>query len=384
MTERKRSRDIFEKLATERKWYQPLYGLTRSDFTDEYLDLYLQHRWEGWQAMEEIMVNNINKALEPVQESLETPSQQCIEKIITPVECFTRLAELVAKTERSDNDEFDYASMMSHAYNFTDQYLHPAESSPIDWRQFHVGCCNGNHSKPLGGPMCVCHPHKLNEIITQQQIRIRELEAESSPKPKCKYGDPGCPCQDGDECHYEGENPWPPPKPAESPRKLTWAEETMHMINELTPDIKGKAFDPDWFLLRQRLEEFERATPSPEPPSNPICGICNMPLSDHEKLTKRCPVGHWDFAETVFTKSGQDIVKEAFDALTPERTEEILNEVEAKFGPDRPSPEPPSNDDHRQRAIEECMAIASECEDDDKTAGAVYMEIKDRLLRSKD
>jgi hypothetical protein len=40
-------------------------------------------------------------------------------------------------------------------------------------------------------------------------------------------------------------------------RKLTWAEETMLAINKLTPDIKGKAFDPDWFLLRERLEEFE-------------------------------------------------------------------------------------------------------------------------------
>lgn len=31
----------------------------------------------------------------------------------------------------------------------------------------------------------------------------------------------------------------------------------MNIINKLTPDIKGKAFDPDWFLLRQRFEEFE-------------------------------------------------------------------------------------------------------------------------------
>lgn len=27
----------------------------------------------------------------------------------------------------------------------------------------------------------------------------------------CKYGDPLCPCQDGDECHYEGKNPMVPP-----------------------------------------------------------------------------------------------------------------------------------------------------------------------------
>jgi len=29
---------------------------------------------------------------------------------------------------------------------------------------------------------------------------------------KCKYGDPTCPCQDGDMCHYEGPNPMKPPK----------------------------------------------------------------------------------------------------------------------------------------------------------------------------
>lgn len=25
----------------------------------------------------------------------------------------------------------------------------------------------------------------------------------------CKYGDPLCPCPDGDMCHYEGVDPWP-------------------------------------------------------------------------------------------------------------------------------------------------------------------------------
>ena len=38
-----------------------------------------------------------------------------------------------------------------------------------------------------------------------------------------------------------------------------WTIETMQIINKLTPDIAGKAFDPDWFLLRQRFEQFEEA-----------------------------------------------------------------------------------------------------------------------------
>lgn len=33
-----------------------------------------------------------------------------------------------------------------------------------------------------------------------------------------------------------------------------WAVETCTAINKLTPDIKGKAFDPDWFLIRQRFD----------------------------------------------------------------------------------------------------------------------------------
>lgn len=45
------------------------------------------------------------------------------------------------------------------------------------------------------------------------------------------------------------------PAPGSAPN---WATETMMMINKLTPDIKGKAFDPDWFLLRERLEEAGR------------------------------------------------------------------------------------------------------------------------------
>jgi hypothetical protein len=56
---------------------------------------------------------------------------------------------------------------------------------------------------------------------------------------------------------------------------LSWSYETVRMINELTPDIKGKAFDPDWFLLFNRFTEYERAfqkaaagvTPTPATPT---------------------------------------------------------------------------------------------------------------------
>lgn len=42
-------------------------------------------------------------------------------------------------------------------------------------------------------------------LLTDAKAEIAALKA------KCKYGDPACPCNDGDECNYEGENPMLPP-----------------------------------------------------------------------------------------------------------------------------------------------------------------------------
>jgi len=48
-----------------------------------------------------------------------------------------------------------------------------------------------------------------------------------------------------------------------------WAAETMSIINKLTPEIKNKSFDPDWFLLRERLESAERRMASNDKVRNP-------------------------------------------------------------------------------------------------------------------
>ena len=37
--------------------------------------------------------------------------------------------------------------------------------------------------------------------------------------------------------------------------KLKTSKDMMAHINKLTPDIKGKAFDPDWFVLREAIEQ---------------------------------------------------------------------------------------------------------------------------------
>lgn len=47
------------------------------------------------------------------------------------------------------------------------------------------------------------------------------------------------------------------PNPARQSKDYPWSLETMRIINSLTTSIKDKAFEPEWFLLRQRLEQFE-------------------------------------------------------------------------------------------------------------------------------
>lgn len=86
-------------------------------------------------------------------------------------------------------------------------------------------------------------------------------------------------------------------------KKLTWAEETMLCINKLTPSIEGKAFDPDWFLLRQRLEQFEaeviarNAQPSPTNDYGRYkCDTCGHPSIDLSSAVDHAVDEHSDEA----------------------------------------------------------------------------------------
>jgi len=51
--------------------------------------------------------------------------------------------------------------------------------------------------------------HDLFAVGAQVERGVGRLEPERAKA--CKYGDPLCPCQDGDMCHYEGPNPMTPP-----------------------------------------------------------------------------------------------------------------------------------------------------------------------------
>lgn len=54
----------------------------------------------------------------------------------------------------------------------------------------------------------------LGEVISECRDRWAKDGVETlqlTAPPACKRGDPSCPCQDGDPCHYEGDNPMTPP-----------------------------------------------------------------------------------------------------------------------------------------------------------------------------
>ena len=50
-------------------------------------------------------------------------------------------------------------------------------------------------------------PTRSVPLFTAEQMH----EYAENTMAACKYGDEFCPCQDGDQCHYEGKNPMTPP-----------------------------------------------------------------------------------------------------------------------------------------------------------------------------
>ena len=54
-----------------------------------------------------------------------------------------------------------------------------------------------------------------NRLTSRMMIRLEcpcGMAYSGSMSNPCPFGDPLCPCQDGDACHYTGEQPMPLPK----------------------------------------------------------------------------------------------------------------------------------------------------------------------------
>lgn len=114
-------------------------------------------------------------------------------------------------------------------------------------------------------------------------------EGDGGPR-KCKYGDPTCSCQDGDPCHYEGENPMSPPnlRDKATREELLWAMDMKtaalkrihRKCNEL---LDGDYLDKDAILLVKNIRYISGAHyPAMEPTINDRLTIVAM---DNEQPT---------------------------------------------------------------------------------------------------
>jgi hypothetical protein len=79
----------------------------------------------------------------------------------------------------------------------------------------------------------------------------------------------------------------PPSQPLQGEgEQFPWTRETINIINSLTTEIKGKAANPDWFLLRNRFENMEarlKQSESQHQPPKPFSVKERLPVSHEEK-----------------------------------------------------------------------------------------------------
>lgn len=67
----------------------------------------------------------------------------------------------------------------------------------------------------------------------------------------CPHGDPFCPCQDGDACHYEGRASWPSPLPAGRPTMRGIALRVCEKYRLSLEDLKGPSAARRFSIPRQ-------------------------------------------------------------------------------------------------------------------------------------
>ena len=106
------------------------------------------------------------------------------EKRLSIAELQRQLADVQKKLIKAEEDRME--SNFKALENYEDALEEIARMKP-------VFCAVENHYKRIiTGRKCYCIFCKIYE--------------QSAPK-QCRGKDPLCPCQDGDMCHYEGENP---------------------------------------------------------------------------------------------------------------------------------------------------------------------------------
>jgi len=108
---------------------------------------------------------------------------------------------------------------------------------------------------------CVMCGVAVGTKITAEGLRelrdsLAAPQAAVPESPKCRGNDPFCPCQDGDLCHYEGENPMAVPEsPMPNSENSTELERAKTSLQTIRVSFTNDCY------LQQALQEIVRANP---------------------------------------------------------------------------------------------------------------------------
>ena len=109
--------------------------------------------------------------------------------------------------------------------------------------------------------------------IAEQMIEIARLTT------KCKYGDPMCPCQDGDACHYEGDNPMTPPPIAALKSRIAALEAENARLKDALRQANGVRDVFASAVVAQAMQDIDPAKVKP-------CDCVRPEIHGHQLLCK--------------------------------------------------------------------------------------------------
>ena len=109
--------------------------------------------------------------------------------------------------------------------------------------------------------------------IAEQMIEIARLTT------KCKYGDPMCPCQDGDACHYEGDNPMTPPPIAALKARIAALEAENARLKDALRQANGVRDVFASAVVAQAMQDIDPAKVKP-------CDCVRPEIHGHQLLCK--------------------------------------------------------------------------------------------------
>lgn len=116
---------------------------------------------------------------------------------------------------------------------------------------------------------------------------------------RCPHGDPFCPCQDGDSCHYEGPDPFPCPNPPMHEQTFTAAR-----IVKLNPD---GSLPEDLDLIPE--SPIRHVTLRSSYPTEPHCHVegCSWRLAGNAMAGGQCGLARLDLLAHTAACNGYEL-----------------------------------------------------------------------------